>query len=618
LIKLEDVSYIYPGEGGASALNNVSLQIDQGEFVAVIGHNGSGKSTLAKHLNALLTPSSGRVLVQGLDTRDNKLVWQIRQIVGMVFQNPDNQLVATVVEEDVAFGPENLALPPQEIRLRVEEALQAVGMTEFKLRPPHLLSGGQKQRVAIAGILAMRPACLVMDEATAMLDPAGRKEVLQTITRLNREYGLTVIHITHFMDEAAAADRVMVMEKGQIVLEGSPRQVFAQVDTLRHLGLGIPQMADLAAGLAHAGLPINRDILTIEEMVAALSRLASKPDIAAASKDGVAATLNFTPSTFSLTTNETGNIRKNSAAAAPSNEYKTKCRTPKKSQAIRLEEISYSYKKGTPFQTDALNDISLEIEQGEFIAVIGATGSGKSTLVQHFNGLLRPTSGRVFLHGVDTMAKGVSLQELRKKVGLLFQYPEHQLFEETVWRDISFGPRNLGIADPTLAKRVRRSMELVGLDPEVLGNRSPFSLSGGQMRRVALAGVLAMEPEVLILDEPTAGLDPRGREDVLSLISSLHRKLGITVVFVSHSMEDVARLANRILVIHQGSLAMDGTPQQIFGHSEKLQEFGLDVPLVTIFMRELKLQGIQVSTEVFTVEQAKASILQAVRGKTND
>lgn len=585
-------------------MDRVSLRIDEGEFIAVIGHNGSGKSTLAKHLNALLTPNSGRVLVRGLDTRDPKLLWQIRQTVGMVFQNPDNQLVATVVEEDVAFGPENLAIPPPEIRLRVNEALEAVRMAEFKHRPPHLLSGGQKQRVAIAGILAMRPACLIMDESTAMLDPAGRKEVLETIIRLNREQGLTVIHVTHFMDEAAAAHRVLVMERGQIVLEGSPRRVFTQVDTLRKLGLDVPQMTDLAASLARSGLTINRDILTVDEMVAALSQPAPSPDTP------------LSPSGGARPGASRRQVKSGCVTEEPGTKPPAEARNHLKS--IKLEQVSYTYKKGTPYQAEALIDVSVEIRQGEFVAIIGATGSGKSTLVQHFNGLLKPTTGRVYLHGIDTSAKGVSLQELRKRVGLLFQYPEHQLFEETVWRDISFGPRNMGISEPELTKRVQRSMELVGLDPKTLGNRSPFSLSGGQMRRVALAGVMAMEPEALILDEPTAGLDPKGRADVLALILSLHKKLGITVVLVSHSMEDVARLADRILVLDNGRLVMDGAPKGIFARGEELQEFGLDVPLVTTLMCKLRQGGIPVSTGVFTVEEARASILQAIRGNAND
>jgi len=233
----------------------------------VLGRNGSGKSTLAKHVNALLTPTSGQVLVAGLDTSVPENVWEIRQKVGMVFQNPDNQLVATTVEEDVAFGPENLGIPPAEIQRRVTEALEAVGMLQYRLHPPHRLSGGQKQRVAIAGIVSMRPKCIVLDEPTAMLDPAGRREVMETIHRLNKEEGITVLHITHHMDEVIGADRVLVMDQGRIVLEGTPREVFSQGELLRELHLDVPQITDLAQRLASRGVSIPSGILTVNEMV---------------------------------------------------------------------------------------------------------------------------------------------------------------------------------------------------------------------------------------------------------------------------------------------------------------------------------------------------------------
>jgi len=253
-----------------TAINNLSLKIAKGEFVAVLGHNGSGKSTLAKHLNALLLPTEGKVMVNGLDTSDPNQLWEIRQQVGMVFQNPDNQLIATTVEEDVAFGPENLGISPEKIRQRVDEALDIVGMADFKSRAPHLLSGGQKQRVAIAGIIAMRPQYLVLDEPTAMLDPSGRDEVISTIKKLNKEEGLSIVHITHFMEEAVYADRVVVMEAGEIVLEGKPREVFSQVSVLKKLHLDVPAITVLAYLLNKEIPEFPRDIMTIEEMVVAL------------------------------------------------------------------------------------------------------------------------------------------------------------------------------------------------------------------------------------------------------------------------------------------------------------------------------------------------------------
>lgn len=274
MIIVKDLVHQYrtPQGGLFQALKGVSLQINPGEFVAVIGHNGSGKSTLAKHFNALLLPYSGSVIVNGLDTRNKEQLWDIRQQVGMVFQNPDNQLIATTIEEDVAFGPENLGVEPAKIRERVDDALSSVGLTPYKTRAPHLLSGGQKQRVAIAGIVAMRPQILVLDEPTAMLDPLGRKEVMETIIRLNRQEKLTVVHITHFMEEAAQADRVIVMEEGKIVNEGTPRQVFSQVAQLRALRLDVPPMMELREDLAAAGMNLPPDILTLEEMVVALCR----------------------------------------------------------------------------------------------------------------------------------------------------------------------------------------------------------------------------------------------------------------------------------------------------------------------------------------------------------
>ena len=273
-IEIENVSHVYhtgqKDETEKAALFHLNLSITAGEFVAVLGTNGSGKSTLAKHLNAILTPDEGVCRIDGMDTKETDHLWDIRQQVSMVFQNPDNQIIAAVVEEDVAFGPENLGVPAAEIRFRVEEALAAVGMTEFRNFAPHLLSGGQKQRVAIAGALAMRTRCLVLDEPTAMLDPAGRKEVLATVMDLHRRSGLTIVYITHFMEEAAAADRILVMEKGELVEDGPPRDIFRQVERMKQRGLDVPLAAEIAWRLRRQGICLPEDIITDEELVAAL------------------------------------------------------------------------------------------------------------------------------------------------------------------------------------------------------------------------------------------------------------------------------------------------------------------------------------------------------------
>lgn len=274
IIKVDNLIFEYTSdETTYRAIDDFNLDIKKGEFVAIIGHNGSGKSTLSKNLNAILVPTSGDINIKGMNTRDEKYLWDIRQTAGMVFQNPDNQIVATIVEEDVAFGCENLGIPPQEIRLRVDEALKNVDMYDLRERQPHLLSGGQKQRVAIAGIIAMRPECIIFDEATAMLDPSGRQEVMNTIKRLNKEYNITVLHITHFMEEAVEADRVIVMEKGKLALEGNPREVFSNVTRLKEIGLDVPYMTELAHLLKEDGLDIRDNILTVDEMVGELCQL---------------------------------------------------------------------------------------------------------------------------------------------------------------------------------------------------------------------------------------------------------------------------------------------------------------------------------------------------------
>ena len=274
ILKITQVEKYYGNKVSLTkALDNISLEVAKGEFVAIIGHNGSGKSTLSKNLNAILVPTQGDIYIDGMNTKDESKLWNIRQTAGMVFQNPDNQIVATIVEEDVAFGPENLGIEPKVIRQRVEESLKSVGIYELKDRQPHLLSGGQKQRVAIAGIIAMRPKCIIFDEATAMLDPSGRKEVMNVIKKLNKEENITTLHITHYMEEAVQADRVVVVDKGKKLLEGTPKEVFKNVDLLKKIGLDVPYMTELAGLLREEGLDIDDDILTVDEMVDKLCQL---------------------------------------------------------------------------------------------------------------------------------------------------------------------------------------------------------------------------------------------------------------------------------------------------------------------------------------------------------
>ncbi|MBL8045530.1 MAG: energy-coupling factor transporter ATPase [Anaerolineales bacterium] len=545
IIRLENLHHTYTPERATpvQALRGVNLTVHTGEYVVILGHNGSGKSTLAKHLNALLLPTEGNVWVKSWNTRERENVLNIRTTVGMVFQHPDNQFVATIVEEDVAFGPENLAVPREQIIQRVDWSLERVEMSKHRLRAPHLLSGGQKQRVCIAGVLAMRPEVLVLDEATAMLDPLGRREVLEVARRLNRGEGVTVVAITHHMDEAVNADRVVVMEDGRVALEGTPREVFAQVERLRELQMDVPQVAQLAARLPE--FPV---VLSVDEFIEQAGERVSRTE------------------------------RRGSEAARGEN-------GSSKEAVIRVENLTHFYMRGTPLEVKAIEGVNVEVRRGEVLGIIGHTGSGKSTVVQHFNGLMRAHGGsvRVFEQAVSDE----NVRQIRQKVGLVFQQPEAQLFEQYVGDDVAYGPRNLKLSKEDVRERVRHAMNAVGLPFEEFKDRVTFALSGGQMRRVALAGVLALEPEVLVLDEPTAGLDPRGRQQVWELILRLRAERGITLVVISHNMEELAAACDRLAVVAEGKIVATGTAPEIFADAKKLQALGLGVPQITEVMAHL-------------------------------
>ena len=597
IIKAAKLAYDYLryGEEGEEpevnrAINEVDLDIQEGQFIAVLGHNGSGKSTLAKHINGLLVPSEGTLWVDHMDTSSDD-IWKIRQKAGMVFQNPDNQIIGTVVEEDVGFGPENMGVPTEEIWRRVDESLEAVGMISYRHHSPNKLSGGQKQRVAIAGVMAMHPKCIVLDEPTAMLDPNGRKEVLKAVRELNQKENVTVILITHYMEEVVFADDVYVMDSGNIVMHGTPREIFSRVDELKKYRLDVPQVTLLAYELRKHGLDIPEGILTIEELVEALQKNTSKPEA------------NWREKIASEFQKETLDADAFLKGAEDFEEQKGNV-------VLKLDHVTYTYNPGTVYEMHALQDASLEIRQGEFIGVIGHTGSGKSTLIQHLNGLIRPTSGTITFEGDDIWAEKYPLRELRSQVGLVFQYPEHQLFETDVLTDVCFGPKNQNLSQEECLARAKEALQHVGLS-EKYYDKSPFELSGGQKRRVAIAGVLAMNPKVLILDEPTAGLDPKGRDEILDQIAELHKTRGITIILVSHSMEDIAKYVERIVVMNKGVKTFDDVPKKVFAEYKKLEAIGLAAPQITYIMHALKEKGMQVDTMATTVAEATETILEA-------
>lgn len=565
--------------GTHRAIDEVNLDIEPGQFIAILGHNGSGKSTLAKHMNAILVPSGGTMWVDGKDTKEEENLWDVRQTAGMVFQNPDNQIIGTVVEEDVGFGPENLGVPTEEIWQRVEKSLSAVGMIEYRHHSPNKLSGGQKQRVAIAGVVAMCPKCIVLDEPTAMLDPNGRKEVLRTVEELRKREHVTVILITHYMDEVIGADRVIVMDQGHVVMDGTTREIFSQVELLKKYRLDVPQVTMLAHGLKQRGLDIKEGILTTNELIEALEKV--------------------------------GDWRQNQKKTYVGHAETVVKKEKKENPILKLEHIEYVYSSGTAYEKRALKDINLDIYEGEFVGVIGHTGSGKSTMIQHLNGLMKATSGALYYNGDNIYDEKYNLRQLRNNVGLVFQYPEHQLFEIDVLTDVCFGPKNQGLTEEECKKRAIEALELVGLS-EKYYDTSPFDLSGGQKRRVAIAGVLAMRPKVLVLDEPTAGLDPKGRDEILDQIAYLQKERNLTVILVSHSMEDIAKYVDRIVVMNKGRKMYDGEPKEVFAHYKELEKVGLAAPQVTYIMHALSEKGMHVNTEVTTIEEAVDEIMKEI------
>ena len=599
MIDCRGVSFSY--DGVTPALDGIDLNIEDGEFFCILGGNGSGKSTFAKHLNALLQPDAGTVRINGMDASDPELVYDIRSTAGMVFQNPDDQLVATLVEDDVAFGPENLGVPSAQIAQRVREALKGVGLVGFERHETHALSGGQKQRVALAGVIAMEPRVLILDEASSMLDPRGRKGLMK-VCRALHDRGMTIVMITHFMEEAAEADRVAVFRAGRVAMLGAPEEILTRADELAQLNLDMPASCCLGRALRAKGVPVCAQVREAD-MVAEIAQVyaersgadvAGRPsasdsrvlDHASSAADGMVASepvieISHLSHSYSLSARERRRWRKRSTTVGASG-----------------KQTLWGNDPNSPW---ALRDVSLTVRRGEFLGLAGHTGSGKSTLVQHLNGLIRPQEGSVCALGLDLSSKK-GAAAVKAKVGVVFQYPERQLFAETVAQDVAFGPRNLGLPQDEVVRRVATSLARVGLDLAAIGDKSPFELSGGQQRRVAFAGVLAMEPEVLVLDEPMAGLDPAARRDFLELIDRLHRE-GLTVVMVSHSMDDLANCCDRIVVMNEGAVFADGTPAQVFAHANELKSIGLGVPAAQRMALSLVQAGVPLRCDkLYTVE----------------
>ncbi|MDE6585689.1 MAG: energy-coupling factor transporter ATPase [Clostridia bacterium] len=601
VIECENIKFYYPGSD-TPALNNVSFNVKKGEFVSVIGHNGSGKSTLARLLNGLLEADEGKITVLGMDVSEGKNALEIRKHVGIVFQNPDNQMVASIVEDDIAFGPENIGVEREEIGRRIEWALNAVGMEKYRNATPTRLSGGQKQRIAVAGVLAIRPDVLILDESTAMLDPKGRREVVDVVTRLNKEEGMTVILITHFMEEALLADRTIVMNKGEIALTGTPEEIFANGETLETFNLSLPRVTLISNNLRAAGMDIKNEL----------------------HPDGLALEI-------------LKNFKNKGLTHAHSSKREVGEVSSEHGWDIDITDLTYTYSKKSPFAAKALNGIDLHIDDGEFFGIIGHTGSGKSTLIQHLNALIKlptaekkyrkkrvkkgqpaPVLPKITVGSFDLSDKKCDFESLRANVGMVFQYPEYQLFAESVFADVAFGLKNFNkkLSDTEIENAVKESLEIVGLNYEEVKDKSPFDLSGGQKRRVAIAGVIVTKPHILILDEPAAGLDPKGKNEIMQLLHKLHREWCKTVIIVSHDMDEVADNCTKACVIADGKVFACGEPSRIFSRADELEALGLDIPLTAKIAKKLAESGIIIDSDC-TVEDFSRKLIEAYEGGAN-
>ena len=565
-------------------LKGVDLTIKKGEFIALLGRNGSGKTTFSKQLNAILRPSEGTVTVDEMGTKDADKLYEIRQRVGMVFQNPDNQMVAANVEEEVAFGPENLGMESDTIVSRVKQALEQVRMWKRRKTAPSHLSGGQKQRIAIAGILAMHPDYIVLDEPTAMLDPKGRKEVMEALQRLNREQEMTVILITHDMEEAALASRVILLADGQVRFDGTPEDFFGTDVLLAEMGMEAP-LSYRVRKIVECKECENTEETNITESGENVYAQVDDACLEDESRSGRVEVGDFEGKKncqiSENTEKEAGHLND----------------VPKDQNLLSLQHVSYIYSPGTAYEKVALDDVSLSLGKGEIVGLAGHTGSGKSTMIQLLNGLLKPTGGTVTFEGKDIHAKGYSGNYLRSRVGMVFQYPEHQMICDTVWEDVAFGPGKQGLTEEACKTRVEEALRFVNL-PEKYYQASPLQLSGGQKRRVAIAGVLAMQPEYIILDEPAAGLDAEGKREIFDRIRQMSREQGIGVLLVSHSMEDLAEYADRIIVLDDGKKILDDKPAQVFAMRETLADCGLDVPEAVKLADKLRASGYQIPQNV--------------------
>jgi len=522
-------------------LTHLNFKIEQGEFVALMGENGAGKSTACLMMNGIIPNSvggrlAGKVLIHGLDTKETGISVMATK-VGIVLEDPETQLFTTSVKSEIAFGPENLCLPVEEIEERVQWALDVVRLTGYEDRLPSSLSGGQKQRLAIAANIAMRPDILVLDEATSQLDPVGVEEVLQVVHDLNKKFGMTIVMATDASEMIARLmDRVMVLDAGTKVVDGKPREIFSNTGLFKKLMIRSPQVSQLAVQMEEAGHSFTEFPITVSEANTCVQELLKGTRVSTVEAN-----------------------KKNGVVSEES--------------AITVEHLDYIYQ---PLNVHAVRDVCFEIKQGEFVALIGQNGSGKTTILKNLLGLLHPTKGKVVVAGQDTRTTAVA--EMARHVGFVLQNPDQQLFAETVEDEVAYGPKNIKLGQELIEKRVAESLELVGLEDK--RKEFPPALAKGDRAKVVIASALALDPSIIVLDEPTTGQDYRGCHQIMQIAQSLHEQ-GRTVVFVTHHMALVAEYAQRVIVLCGGKVLLDDVTESVFSKPDVVRQAYIIPPQIT-------------------------------------
>ncbi len=515
------------------ALDNINFKLNQGEMIAVMGRSGSGKSTLCRCLNGIIPKFikgdlSGDIEIFG-ESIKSKPIYQIAKDVGLVFQDFEYQLFSTNVELEVAFGPENLALPREEIERRIKHSLRMVGLTGFENRQPHTLSGGEKQRLAIASALSMRPRIMILDEPATDLDPIGRYEIFRSLAELKKD-SISLLLVEHDIEDIIDSDKIMILNDGKIVAFDDSKNILTDIETFESYGIRPLQIPKLFAEIGSDTLPFTAE------------------------------------SAYEIS----GKFLK---SLIDESKYNSLVKKDKNriygDTIIEIKNLTYSYNKGK----DALNNINLNIREGEFVAIIGQNGSGKTTLAKHLNGLLKPTAGKVICFRKDTSKTKIT--EISKSIGYVFQNPDHQIFANTVKEELMFGPKNLGLSDEQTSNNITEALRAVHL--EGYEDCDPFSLTKGERQRVAVASVLTCKPKVLILDEPTTGLDYIQQKSMMELLRSLNF-FGHTIIIITHSLWVVAEYAHRAIVIHNGSIIIDGTVREVFSRQAELESVGMRLP----------------------------------------